>query len=106
MAAATGFAAVRLLRICAAPGYRYSKAGIVLTDLVPVARQPVTFFPTRDLVKSARAMAALDVINGRFGRGTLRPLASGIARPWQTQARRVSLRYTTRAGEMLVAMAF
>ena len=97
---------MRLLRTCTAPGYRYSKAGIVLADLVPMARQPATFFPTRDPVQSARAMAALDAINGRFGRGTLRPLASGIARPWQTQARQLSPRYTTRAGEMLVAMAW
>ena len=78
----------------------------MLTDLVPAARQPTRLFATRDPVRSARALAALDAVNAQFGRGTLRPLASGIARPWQTQARRVSPRYTTRAGEVLVARAF
>lgn len=95
--------AVRLLRPCWKQGYRYSKAGVMLAELVPAMRQPVQLFPTRDPVQSARAMATLDTINGRFGRGTLRPLATGIARPWQAQARNLSPRYTTRAGEMMMA---
>ncbi len=51
-------------------------------------------------------MQALDAVNARYGRGTLRPLATGITRPWATRHERLSQRYTTRAEEMLVATAW
>ena len=47
-------------------------------------QQPCRLFATRDLVRSAKVMQALDAVNARYGRGTLRPLATGIARPWAT----------------------
>lgn len=52
------------------------------------------------------AMQALDAVNVRYGRGTLRPLATGIARPWATRHDRLSRRYTTRIEEILVATAW
>lgn len=50
-------------------------------------------------------MRALDQVNGRFGRGTLRPLATALARDWDTRAGRLSPRYTTHAEEMMGARA-
>ncbi|HTQ70059.1 MAG TPA: Y-family DNA polymerase [Acidocella sp.] len=97
--------AVRLLRAAWRPGYRYFKAGVMLGELIP-ARQQGAMFATRDVDKSARAMAALDAVNARFGRGTLRPLAMGFFQSWAGRQARHSPRYTTRAEEMLVAKAF
>ena len=97
--------AVRLLRAFWRPGFRYFKAGIMLGDLAP-ARQQAGMFATRDTVKSARAMAALDAVNARFGRGTLRPAATGMLKAWAGRQARHSPRYTTRAEEMLIAKAF
>lgn len=51
-------------------------------------------------------MAAMDTVNARYGRGTLRPLATGIARSWGTGSSRLSPSYTTHAGEMLEATAW
>jgi DNA polymerase V len=51
-------------------------------------------------------MAALDAVNARFGRGALRPLATGIARPWGTRHGRMSPRYTTRVNELTEATAW
>jgi hypothetical protein len=51
----------------------------------------------------ARLMAALDAVNARFGRGTLRPLSTGLARPWGTRHARLSPRYTTRLDELMEA---
>ena len=51
-------------------------------------------------------MQALDAVNARYGRGTLHPLATGIARPWATRHDRLSQRYTTRIEEILVATAW
>ena len=77
----------------------------MLGELSP-ARQQGTMFTTQDTAKSARAMAALDAVNARFGRGTLRPAATGLFNAWSGRQARHSPRYTTRAEEMLVAKAF
>ena len=98
--------AIQLLRVLWRPGFRYYKAGIMLTELVPAASQPVQLFPTRDPVKSAKVMAALDAVNARFGQDTLRPLSTGLSRPWKTRAGNLSPRYTTRIEEILNAKAF
>jgi DNA polymerase V len=98
--------AVRMLQPLWRDGYRYAKAGVMLDDLVPQARQPAMMFPTRDPVRSKKVMAAMDAVNARYGRGTLRPLATGIARSWGTRSSRLSPRYTTHAGEMLEATAW
>ena len=98
--------ALRMLRPLWVPGLRYFKAGVVLNDLVAERQQPRMLFATRDPAKSAKVMQALDAVNARYGRGTLRPLATGIARPWATRHDRLSQRYTTRVEEMLVATAW
>jgi DNA polymerase V len=98
--------AVRMLRPLWRQGYRYAKAGVVLDDLRDAAMEPRSLFPTRDPNRSARLMAALDAVNVRFGRGALRPLSTGLARPWSTRHARLSPRYTTRADELMEAKAW
>jgi DNA polymerase V len=98
--------AVRMLRPLWRDGHRYSKVGVVLDDLRDEEAQPRGLFPTRDPVKSTRLMAALDAVNARHGRGTLRPLATGLARPWGTRHARLSHRYTTRVDELMEAEAW
>lgn len=98
--------AIRMLRPLWRGGHCYFKAGVILNDLVSVSEQPRMLFATRDPVRSAKAMAALDAVNARYGRGTLRPLATGIARGWSTRHDRLSPRYTTRLEEILVATAW
>ncbi len=77
-------------------------AGLMLNDLVPGQPQPCMLFAIRDTARSAKVMAAPNAVNARYGRGTLRPLASGIGQPWATRHNRLSQRYTTNAAEMLV----
>lgn len=50
-------------------------------DLVPEREQPRKLFATRGPATLARVMGALDAVNACYGRGTLRPLATSIARP-------------------------
>ena len=45
-------------------------------------------------------------VNARFGRGTLRSLATGLERAWGTRHSRLSARYTTRVEELMVAEAW
>lgn len=96
---------IRLLRTIWRPGFRYSKAGVMFAELGPAALQNRLFL-TRDPVRSAKAMAALDTINARFGRGTVRPASTGMARSWGARQQNLSPRYTTQIGEILIAQAF
>ncbi len=49
-----------------------------MNDLVREAEQPLMLFATRDPIRSAKVMAAMDTVNARYGRGTIRPLSTGI----------------------------
>jgi DNA polymerase V len=97
--------AVRMLAPLWRDGHRYMKVGVMLDDLRDVATQPRSLFPTRDPAHSAALMRAMDGVNARFGRGTVRPLATGIARPWGTRAGLLTQRYTTHPGEIMQARA-
>ena len=98
--------AVRMLRPLWRPGPRWFKAGVMVSDLAPAAAQPRMLFATRDPARSARTMAALDAVNARYGRDTLRLAATGLEQGWGTRHHRLSPRYTTRADERLVARAW
>ncbi len=63
-------------------------------------------FITTLLASSARLMATLDAVNARHGRGTVRPLATGLARSWGTRRSHLSSRYTTQVAELMEAEAW
>lgn len=97
-----------LARSCLAemyrPGYAYQKAGVILSDLVPVSRSQAHLFRP-DPQKSVPLMAALDAINSRWGRDTLQPAACGFARTWKNRQDRKSPAYTTRWRDLPVVKA-
>lgn len=86
--------------------HRYFKVGVILDDLRDRETQPRSLFPTRDPVASRRIMTAMDEINGRFGRGTIRPLATGLERRWGTRHERLSHRYTIRLDDVMRGRAW
>ncbi|TXM70737.1 Y-family DNA polymerase [Methylobacterium sp. WL120] len=90
-------------------GYRYSKAGIVTTDLVPLAASQRAFpgLGQLDREMGAALMQAMDACNRRFGRGAVVPGAAGFAprRAWSTKFEMRSPRYTTRVDELPVVAA-
>jgi len=101
-------------------GFRYAKAGAVLSDLRPAGREQGEldlFSPaqTEAAVPADAArvklMSAMDALNHRFGRDSVRlgsqALASNGAevRVWATKQERRSPRYTTRWDEMPVVRA-
>jgi DNA polymerase V len=59
-----------------APGdrpWRYSKAGVVTTDLMTLDMAPRALIGQLDRERSAPLMAAMDACNARFGRGSVVP---------------------------------
>ena len=86
-------------------GYRYAKAGLVLTDLVAASSIQKSFFQDIDREERRRLMVAIDAVNSRFGRGSLFPAAMGIRREWSTKFEMRTPRYTTRWDELPVVRA-
>jgi DNA polymerase V len=80
-------------------GYSYTKAGVMLDDLVRADLRPRTLFEG-DTDKRGRLMEALDEINGRFGRFTAVPAAQGFKREWKMRAEMKSPAYTTRIDQV------
>lgn len=87
------------------PGLRYAKCGVILLDLQTVAEATSDLVPTSDPVRSERLMAALDAVNARFGRGTVRPGGMSKTTAWSTRANNRSPRYTTRFSDLMEASA-
>ena len=101
-------------------GFRYAKAGAVLSELQPVGHEQaeLDLFAESDHEAAApadnaraRLMSAMDALNNRFGRdsvrlGTTAAASSGAElRVWATKQERRSPRYTTRWDEMPVVRA-
>lgn len=82
------------------PGYRYSKAEVLLMDL----RQPGEFtddlFAVTQPVASDRLMSVLDEINGKYGRGTMRSASVPRTPDWGMRRDMMSRSYTTRVDQL------
>lgn len=88
-------AAIRGVESIWKQGYRFSKAGVVLSDLVSLAKVSPDLFTADRLVQSARLMGAIDRINGRHGRDAIFLAGSGIQRGWKLKSETRSPHYTT-----------
>jgi DNA polymerase V len=97
------------------PGFNYAKAGVMLVDLQPATVVQYELDLGGQAVeqekRNTRLMQALDAVNDRYGRGTLK-LGSAVVRSnrnadkeprrWEMRQERRSPRYTTRWGELVV----
>lgn len=83
------------------PGFVYHKAGVLLTDIVPEAERQQSLTDGIDGDRRLRLMEAVDSINRKHGRHTVRPLAAGRERAWEMKRGRLSGRYTTRLDELM-----
>jgi DNA polymerase V len=76
------------------PDYAYKKAGIMLGEITPVCQYQADWLePTQ--ASDTRLMHALDSLNQRFGRGTVKVSTQGAHKGWQMRQERKSPSYTT-----------
>jgi DNA polymerase V len=75
-------------------GYAYTKAGIMLDDLLPEDERPRTLFEENS-DKRDRLMGALDAINGKFGTWTAVTASQGFKREWKMRSEMRSPAWTT-----------
>ncbi len=97
------------MRIMYVPGFQLIKAGVFLMDLQPASVQQgeLELEPENGRDRT-RLMAAMDALNGRFGKGTLHVGStgqSGTTRTWGMRQERRTPQYTTRWEDVPVARA-
>lgn len=87
--------------------WRYSKAGVVTTDLMRMEDSPRALIGQMDRERSGQLMAAIDACNARWGRCAVVPARAGVAdrRAWSTKFEMRTPRYTTQVSELPVAVA-
>jgi DNA polymerase V len=76
-------------------GYRYAKAGVMLTELQREVPSQLSLLQTVDVERRTKLWRTIDQVNREFGRESVRLLGSGLQRAWKVRADHRSPRWTT-----------
>lgn len=93
-------AALALLDRLYKKGYAYKKVGVMLGDLQTGAARQTDWLAPETAPARRALLGALDTVNHRYGRGTLRLGAEAIAHGWQMRRDKTSPCYSTRFAEL------
>ncbi|WP_425928710.1 translesion error-prone DNA polymerase V subunit UmuC [Pseudomonas sp. NyZ201] len=82
------------------PGYRYSKAEVLLMELCHRGEYTTDLFAKEQPVEATRLMNVVDQINGRWGKGTVRTAGVPAIPAWGMRRDLMSQSYTTRIDQL------
>jgi DNA polymerase V len=82
------------------PGFRYSKAEVLLVNLCQKGEYTEDLFAASQPEASERVMGVFDAINSRWGRGTLRLASVPTTPDWGMRREMMSQSYTTRLDQL------
>ena len=82
------------------PGFKYSKAEVMLLNLCQHGEYTDDLFAVSQPAEATRVMAVLDQINGRWGRGTLRSACVPRNPKWGMRREMMSQSFTTRLDQL------
>lgn len=83
--------------------YNYAKAGVMLSELVPAQGvQTDLFSQVQVSPKSSKLMLAMDAINKKMGKESIKLASEGFKRPWKMKQENKSQNYTTSWDELLI----
>jgi len=82
-------------------GYKYIKAGVMLTGIISKDTIQLNVFLNNKHDKKYRLMQSIDDINQYWGRDTVKSASSGIKQDWKMRRDYCSPRYTTNWNELL-----
>lgn len=82
------------------PGFKYSKAEVLLLNLCQPGEYTDDLFAASQPIESTKVMAVLDQINERWGRGTLRAASVPGNPQWAMRREMMSQSYTTRLDQL------
>lgn len=84
-------------------GFRYQKAGIMLSDITPEGISQGELFASQSITpKASKLMSTLDQINRKMGKGALKLASDGVEQEWKMKRGNKSPAYTTRWDELPV----
>lgn len=86
-------------------GFRYQKASVMLSELVPASAVQTELFDGRANRRSEAVMRVMDGINRKLGPGILHLAQEGFTQPWKMKQDHKSPGYTTRWAELPEAVA-
>jgi DNA polymerase V len=84
-----------MLRIIYKPDILFQKVEITFTGLIPESEVQLNIFAGYRSQKQNQLSEALDELNQRFGKGTIRSAAAGSHHSWAMRQRHLSRHYTT-----------
>jgi len=82
-------------------GYKYKKAGVIVTGIVPENQVQQGLFDVMDREKDRRVTEVMDEVNGAMGRDVVRYAIQGFDRKWRLRQEQLSPCYTTRWNNLL-----
>ena len=82
------------------PGFKYSKAEVLLLNLCQQGEYTDDLFSVSQPVATGKLMGVLDEINGRWGRGTLRLASVPVNPDWGMRREMMSQSFTTRVDQL------
>lgn len=82
-------------------GYHYKRAGIIVHDILPAKKRQLSLFHP-EWEKESALMHAIDAINAKYGRQKIRLGSQHPQTIWKMRQHRLSKRYTTRWGDILI----
>lgn len=86
-------------------GYKYKKAGVMMTGLVPTDQVQTDMFDGADRGRDNKVMQALDLINSQIKKGALQIAAQGRTQPWRMKCEKRTPNYTTSWKELVTVAA-
>jgi DNA polymerase V len=84
-------------------GFKYKKAGVILTNITPAAQRQLDMFALNNIDRQDHLYRAVDNLNAKYGSGTIHPVSCGIKQRWAMRRNYRSPRYTTSWSELPVA---
>ena len=82
-------------------GYKYKKAGVIVSEIVPANYIQTNLFYNINHQKHNELMIAMDNINNAYGRDTVRLGAQGYSKRWKLRQEKLSNSFTTRFDEII-----
>ncbi len=86
-------------------GYKYKKAGVIVSEIVPQRPFQADLFDTRDRTKYNKVMAVMDKLNASYGRQKVKIATQGFDRKWKLKNEQLSPCYSTNIRDILVVKA-
>jgi len=92
---------LRGLKSIYAEGYRYKKAGVIVSEIVPERPLQADLFDTRNREKYNRIMTVMDSLNNSYGKQKVKLAAQGFDRKWKLKNELLSPCYTTKLDDVI-----